>query len=261
MAQDLSIATEFMAKISRSGSINPLTNGDLTLVEDGPVRVAYAPFDHISINAKLVIVGITPGLSQATVALAAAQQHLTNGVDLEEALRRAKLTASFSGAMRSNLVAMLDSIGVQGLFDLKTTADLFAPDAEHVHFTSALRYPVFLKGKNYNGTPDMLKTPVLREMIETHLAEETAMLPQALWLPLGPKAEMALQHLASKNLLEKSRILSGLPHPSGANGERIAVFLGRKDAESVSRQTNPGPLIAASAALGHQIRALQEACR
>lgn len=257
MAQNLSIATEFMAEISRSGSINPLTNSDLTLVEDGPVRVAYAPFDHVATNAKLVIVGITPGLSQATVALATARQHLASGVDLEEALRRAKLTASFSGAMRSNLVAMLDSIGVHDLFDLKTTANLFAPGAEQVHFTSALRYPVFVNGKNYNGTPDMLKTPVLRQMIDTHLAEEAALLPQALWLPLGPKAEKALQHLTTKGLLEKSRILAGLPHPSGANGERIAVFLGKKDADQASRQTKPAPLLAAYKSLRNQISTLK----
>lgn len=257
MAQDLSIATEFMAKISRSGSIDPLTSGDLTLAQDGRIRVAYAPFDHIATNAKLVIVGITPGLSQATVALAAARQHLANGINLEEALRRAKLTASFSGALRSNLVAMLDSIGVHSLFDLKTTAGLFAPGAEHVHFTSALRYPVFVDGKNYSGTPDMLMTPILRQMIDTHLAEEAALLPEALWLPLGPKAETALQHLASRGLLEKSRILAGLPHPSGANGERIAVFLGKKDADQASRQTRPGPLLAAYKTLRKQISTLK----
>lgn len=257
MAQDLSIATEFMAKISRSGSIDPLASSDLTLAQDGRIRVAYAPFDHVVTNAKLVIVGITPGLSQATVALDAARQHLANGVDLEEALRRAKLTGSFSGTLRSNLVAMLDSIGVHGLFGLKTTADLFAPGAEHVHFTSALRYPVFVDGKNYNGTPDMLKTPILRQMIDTHLAEEAALLPKALWLPLGPKAETALQHLATRGLLEKSRILAGLPHPSGANGERIAVFLGKKDADQASRQTRPAPLLAAYKTLRKQISILK----
>ena len=258
MAQDLSIATEFMAKLSRSGSIDPLASSALTLVEDGRIRVAYAPFDHVATNAKLVIVGITPGLSQATVALAAAREHLAKGIiDLEEALRRAKLTASFSGALRSNLVAMLDSIGVNSLFDLKTTADLFAPGAEQVHFTSALRYPAFVDGKNYNGTPDMLKTPILRQMIDTHLAEEAALLPKALWLPLGPKAEMALQHLASRGLLEKSRILAGLPHPSGANGERIAIFLGKKDANQASRQTRPAPLLAAYKTLRNQISTLK----
>lgn len=258
MAQDLSIATEFMAKISRSGSIDPLASSDLTLAQDGRIRVAYAPFDHIATNAKLVIVGITPGLSQATVALAAARQHLANGVDLPEVLRRAKLTASFSGPLRSNLVAMLDSIGVHSFFGLKTTADLFAPGAEHVHFTSALRYPVFVDGKNYNGTPDMLKTPILRQMIDTHLAEEAALLPKSLWLPLGPKAETALQHLATNGLLEKSRILRGLPHPSGANAERIAVFLGKKDPAAASTKTNSNSLVSAYSALRKQIAELKE---
>lgn len=50
--------------------------------------VAYVPFDQVATDAYLVIVGITPWLSQAAVALAAARQNLANGVKVEEALRR-----------------------------------------------------------------------------------------------------------------------------------------------------------------------------
>ncbi|KIV66981.1 hypothetical protein SZ54_2334 [Rhizobium sp. UR51a] len=136
---------------------------------------------------------------------------------------------------------MLDSIGVNGLFGLKTTADLFAQGAEHVHFMSALRYPVFVNGKNYNGTPDMLKTPILRQMIDMHLAEEVALLPKALWLPLGPKAELALQHLASRGLVEShafsldfhiraGRMASGSPWSSA---KRMPI--GRRDKQDRHR--------------------------
>lgn len=159
--------------------------------------------------------------------------------------------------MRNNLTAMLDAIGVNQLFKIKSTGQLFTPGAEHVHFTSALRYPVFVNGKNYNGTPDMLRTPLLRQMVETYLAEEVKLLPKALWLPLGPKAEGALEHLSSKGLLDRSRILSGLPHPSGANAERVAVFLGRKDPAAASTQTKPAPLLAAFKTLRSQIANLK----
>ena len=60
-----------------------------------------------------------------------------------------KLTASFSGAMRSNLIAMLDGIGVAQHLGLKSAAELFTPGGERVHLTSALRYPVFKDGENY----------------------------------------------------------------------------------------------------------------
>lgn len=258
MAQDLSIAEKFLSSLSAASELDPLMNDQLLYARDGAIRVAYAPFDHVAKSAHLVVVGITPGLSQANAALRAARLHQGRGLPLDEVLRLAKLTASFSGgAMRSNLVAMLDAMGVNRLFDISSTDQLFTPNAEHVHFTSALRYPVFVNGKNYNGTPDMLKTPVLRQMVETHLAEEASLLPNALWLPLGPKADVALQHLASKNLLKRSRILSGLPHPSGANAERVAVFLGRKDPALASTQTRPAPLLAAHKALCNQIASLK----
>lgn len=260
MVQDLSIAKKFHPVISALESLDPRENEQLLIAQKGAVRIAYAPFDHVAMSARLVVVGIAPGLSQAKEALDAARRCRAKGLPLEESLRLAKLTASFSGgAMRSNLVAMLDAVGVHRLFDLRSTNSLFDPGAEHVHFTSALRYPVFVNGKNYNGTPDMLKTPVLRKLVETCLAEEAKLLPDALWLPLGPKAEGALQHLASKKILRGSHILSGLPHPSGANAERIAVFLGRKDPALVSRQTRPEPLLAARQALGKKIAALQGA--
>jgi hypothetical protein len=244
--------------MSASTLPDPLKSSQLAYAQDGAVRVAYAPFDHVATSARLVVVGITPGLSQANTALLAAQKHLAKGLPHEEVLRFAKLTASFSGgAMRSNLTTMLDAIGVNQLFDLKSTGQLFNPSAEHVHFTSALRYPVFVNGKNYNGTPDMLRTPILRALVDTYLAEEARLLPKALWLPLGPKAEVALHHLSSKGLLDRTHILSGLPHPSGANAERVAVFLGRKDPEMASSQTKPGPLLEAFKSLRRQIATLK----
>ena len=74
--------------------------------------------------------------------------------------------------------AMLEAIGVARYFGVPTTAEFFRPDAADIHFTSALRYPVFVDGKNYNGTPDMLATRIFRQMVETHLAEEAAFLPR-----------------------------------------------------------------------------------
>ncbi|RWN55767.1 hypothetical protein [Mesorhizobium sp.] len=257
MAQDLSIAEKYLVHIQPSAPID-LMSASMLYAEDGALRISYAPFDHIASKAKLVVVGITPGMTQAVAALAAARENLRRGVPLVHALRHAKLTASFSGGvMRKNLVTMLDAIGVANLFGIESTDALFTADAEHVHFTSALRYPVFVDGKNYNGTPDMLRTPLLRRMIETHLAEEARVLPEAVWLPLGPKAEAAVAHLARIGLLDRRRIIAGMPHPSGANAERVAVFLGRKDPSLASDQTNPGPLLHAYNALCTQIAELK----
>ncbi|MER8395413.1 hypothetical protein NKH10_26675 [Mesorhizobium sp. M1340] len=258
MAQDLSIAEKYLVDVQSSAPIDLMRDAAMLYAEAGALRICYAPFDHIASKAKLVVVGITPGMTQAVAALGAARESLRRGVPLAQALRHAKLIASFSGGvMRKNLVTMLDAIGVANLLGIESTDALFAADAEHVHFTSALRYPVFVDGKNYNGTPDMLRTPLLRRMIETHLAEEARVLSEAIWLPLGPKAEAAVAHLTKIGLLDRRRIVVGMPHPSGANAERVAVFLGRKHPSLASRQTNPVPLLHAYNALCAQIAELK----
>jgi hypothetical protein len=257
MQQDLTIAARYQPALASGDAHALLGSAALEVAHEGSLKVTYAPFDHVALNARLVVVGITPGESQALVAIRAQQAALSRGMSLPDALRAAKLTASFSGGvMRSNLIAMLDEIGVARLLGLRSSAELFTPGGELVHLTSALRYPVFVGGKNYNGTPDMIRTPLLRRMIETHLAEEARLLPEALWLPLGPKPAQALRHLAGMGHLDPARILDGLPHPSGANGERVAVFLGRKAPEAASTQTNGANLVASRAHLVAQVRGL-----
>lgn len=214
----------------------------LSLVQQGSLTVAYAPFDHVPRHADLVIVGITPGRTQAINAIAAASGALRSDKSHAEASRLAKLEGSFSGPMRTNLVSMLDHIGLASALGIATCMTLFDPARERVHFTSALRYPVFVGDENYNGTPDMLKTPLLKSMIDACLAEEARRLSKAVWLPLGPQAARALDYLCGRGLLDQARVLAGFPHPSGANAERIAYFTGRKARELLSSKTNPDSL-------------------
>lgn len=221
--------------------------------KDG-IEVMYAPFDYIETRARLVVVGITPGMTQAVNATNAAARAKEESKTQHQILVEAKSTASFSGgAIRNNLVSMLDAIGVADHLGVDGTAELFRNGSSDVHFTSALRYPVFVNGKNYNGTPNMLKTPMLKRMIDTYLTEEALLLPEAIWLPLGPQAQIAVQYLIDTGNLDQSKVLNGLPHPSGANSERVAVFLGRKDPALASSKTKPAPLLEAYSRLSSQI--------
>ena len=142
-------------------------------------------------------------------------------------------------ARQTQTKVLPDHIGVQHLLGVRSVAEAFDPKHELVHLTSALRHPVFVGNGNYNGTPDMLRTPALRGMVETLLAEEARALPQALWLPLGPKPASALAHLANRGVLDRERILDGLPHPSGANAERVAYFMGRMEGAVIFSKTRP----------------------
>jgi hypothetical protein len=203
------------------------------------IDIAYAPFDQVNLHAKIVIVGLTPGRQQMRNALLEAHRQLLSGKSVDEALAAAKVFASFSGPMRSNLVGMLDDIGVSDRLGLSTAASLWGQDNHLVQFTSVLRYPVFIDGANYSGNPDILVTKALVNQVRTYFAAEMRVLSGAIFVPLGPRVTAALEMLADQCGIDQSQVLSGLPHPSGANSERIAYFLGRKTRDALSGKTNP----------------------
>ncbi|WP_298425189.1 hypothetical protein [Rhodoblastus sp.] len=216
--------------------------------------VAYAPFDHVNLNADIVIVGLTPGRQQMRNALLEARRCLKSGFTDEAAKSAAKVFASFSGPMRTNLIAMLDSVGVNQALQLASTATLWGADADRVHFTSALRYPVFVENENYSGAPSILSTALLRKQLMQWFAAEMSALPNAVFVPLGPKVTEAVESAASHLGIGATRILAGLPHPSGANAERIAFFLGRKKREDVSAKVDTDRLLSCRASLEAKIR-------
>ncbi len=228
----------------------------LILARSQSITVSYAPFEHIEHGAKVVIVGITPGEQQARNDLLEVRRQLLASADNATALERAKVFASFSGAMRKNLIAMLDHVGLHRWAGLTSTAELWASRSDLIHFTSALRYPVFINGENYSGQPSMTATPTLRGFLDTCLKEEAIALSNAVWIPLGPKATQGVEWMILEGALDRKNVLIGLPHPSGASGERIKYFLGQKHRDDLSVKTEPSRLDAARERLTAQILSL-----
>jgi hypothetical protein len=205
----------------------------------GELSAHYIPFDYLNRAGRVVLVGISPGFVQWKNAVREAQRMLRAGAPDLETLRAAKYTGAFSGAIRPNLVALLDHVGLQRWLGIASCASLFGPDAHLMHVTGVLRQPVFVDGRNYNGaSPNMLTTPLLQQQILEYFAPEAAALTEAVFVPMGPKVALALHWLAGRGVIDKRRILHGLPHPSGANAERVAYFLGRKDKAALSNRTN-----------------------
>lgn len=233
--------------------LNDMTRADLDKEIDRPdrlivatsplggknIEVAYAPFDHINANADIVIVGITPGRQQMRNALLEAHRILKSGGSDGEAKAGAKVYASFSGPMRSNLVSLLDGIGINKVLGLDSTASLWGTASNRAQFTSALRYPVFIDGRNYSGTPAIASTPFLTDQLRQWFLPEMAALSNAIFVPLGPQIGDVLERAAERLGIDRNRVLSGLPHPSGANAERIAFFLGRKNRTALSTKVAP----------------------
>jgi hypothetical protein len=175
-------------------------------------------------------------------ALRELRRQLDAGASEAVALRAAKLTGAFSGAMRPNLVALMDAIGLHGWLGIRSCSDLFGLSSELVQTASVLRNPVFLKGDNYNGTPSMTCHKLLQAQMLEGFGRDARELPRAVYLPLGDKVTEALYFLADRGILNRQQILDGLPHPSGANAERIAYFLGKKERSALSVKTNADKL-------------------
>jgi hypothetical protein len=224
--------------------------------KEGAISVYYAPFEWVNPQAKVVLVGITPGKTQAANALQEAQRAMQCNASPAEVLRRARATGAFSGAMRPNLISLLDSVGLQHWLGLKTCKDLFEGQSHLLQTASVLQFPVYLNGGNYNGTPEPTKHPLLRAMVTEHFANLCQQLPAAVFVPLGSVPTRTLAWLATQGSVSPTRVLVGLPHPSGANAERIKYFLGQKKRSSLSTKTDPDKLDQAKASLLRLVLAL-----
>ncbi|WP_207064021.1 hypothetical protein [Motiliproteus sp. SC1-56] len=229
---------------------------ELKLSSSGQIETFYAPFEYVNPEARIVICGITPGLQQALIALQVAGETIRAGESVDAALLAAKQTASFAGSMRSNLIRMLDFVGINVHLGIESCSDLFGSHRHLLHTTSALRYPVFKSGKNYSGAPSMLRHSDLRAQVDLLLAKDLAAMPrETILVPLGDKVTEALEYVAAKGTIDERRILSGLPHPSGANAERIKFFLGEKPLDQLSSKTNGQVIATARSTLFRRLEA------
>ncbi len=247
------ISTVDLTAVDRPSLIPPA----FTLDREGALEVRYIPFETVNAGARVVVIGLTPGFTQWRNAVAEAQAQLQHGASAEQALVAAKRTGAFSGKLRPNLVALLDSIGLHRWLQVDSCHTLFGEHAGLLHSTSLLRHPVTKDALNYSGAPDPVRSPFLRKQIEHYFAEEARLIPNAVFVPLGPAVSAGMRWLVAEGVLRSDQIMDGLPHPSGANAERIAYFLGRKAAQDLSPKTNPLVLDRARSGLRGQVAKLQ----
>jgi hypothetical protein len=216
---------------------------ELRIYGDSKIEIWFSPMGLGVTNPEIWILGITPGWNQMRIAYEGAAAALEHGSSPAEASAKMKPNVAFAGTMRNNLVAMMDELGFPEVFGISTSADLFG--SELLRTGSVLKYPVFNGSqnntqndtrnstrnyiqnyiRNYNGhTPNPIKHPALRQMIDTVLAGELKSIGRCLILPLGKAVESVLQYSVSRGLVNDDQILSGFPHPSGANGHRKKQF-------------------------------------
>jgi hypothetical protein len=204
-----------------------LDRPDLLLGREGKLSVFYGPFDSVNTDARIVLLGLTPGWTQLRIALDAYCSAIRSGASDAAAQVAAKHAASFAG-MRIRLVRWLDDIGVPQWLGIPTTSYLFEDDSL-LHTTSLVRYPVFVgeERANYRGaSPRPAASSLLRELIRNLLVPELASIPDALVVPLGSAVSAAVSEL---DIADPGRCLIGFPHPSGANGWADRHFAKNRD--------------------------------
>ena len=212
-----------------------LLNDEYLLASEGRYRVYYAAFGAMPpADAKVVFVGLTPGLSQVTEAARAF-------AETPKAIREDPATyagilrhrVAFAGSMRRNLCSMLDAIGVPAALGIHDSNELFDEARAHAAATSALVYPVFVgpELRNFSGGGiDLERVGLFRHMIDELLGPRLAHAPDALVVPLGVAATTGVTYLRDRGALSSDRILIGVPHPSGSNGHRARQFQENADA-------------------------------
>ena len=197
--------------------------------------IYYTPFDYINDQARVVIVGITPGLHQMKKAYSTVVECKDRGWNDEEILHEVKKKASFEGPMRKNLVAMLDELGLAVYLSIPSTIDLFGSSSHLVYNTSLLPYAVFFDQKNFNGSrPDIMKTELLLSYVQKYFVNDITRLHNPLIIPLGVNITRVLRYLIEQRLIESQYVLGGFPHPSGGNGHRHRQY--RENKEEMKHQ-------------------------
>jgi hypothetical protein len=153
----------------------------------------YAPFDWINTNARVVVVGITPGRDSMLNAFRAAASALREGYSVEESSKRGKRAGSFSN-MRHTISEMFDDLGLPEALGIRRSNELFGTGYDLIHPTSCVRYPVLVwrEGKrkwvNYTGYTGCGKTQSASRNranwgIENH-SLRVGVVPRASWRDL-----------------------------------------------------------------------------
>ena len=185
------------------------------LEKEKNIEIYYAPFDYINSKAKIVIVGITPGLQQ----MLQSYEVINQGKSFKEV----KDLSSFKGSMRTGLIKYLDELKINDILKIKSCESLFNKDSKKLHTTSLVKYPVFDKGKNYSGS-SLLKKKILLDFLETHFVKELKKLNKTIIIPLGNTVSSTIDYLNDKFNLKLKCFLKGFPHPSGLNVRKDLQF-------------------------------------
>ena len=208
---------KYLNQIKALKKINKSTiiNSKFLINAENNIKIYYAPFDYINSKAKIMIVGITPGLQQMLQSF--------DAINHGKSLKEVKDLSSFKGSMRTTLIKYLDALSINKKLKIKSCESLFNINSKYLHSTSLIKYPVFDKGKNYSGS-GLLKKKILLDFLEAHFVKELKKLDKTIIVPLGNTVSSTIDYLNNEFKLNLKCFLKGFPHPSGLNVRKDIQF-------------------------------------
>ena len=228
---------QYAAHLSQTGATG-VENSVFDLGTESPYRLQYIPFEHVNHEARLVIVGITPGMNQLRIAYDAAQQGLRSNWGDEKILEYIKKQGAFGGkAMRPNLLKMLRHFDFERLLSIGDVTSLWGSNAHLLHTTSVVPHAAFKAGKMFAGSfGEVIRSGLLRRCFEENFVPTLPKLPKnAMYVGLGPCPLEALKWSAEQGLIERDQVLGAFCHPSSSGGSMTRYYLrevGRDDLKS-----------------------------
>lgn len=202
---------------------------DFVLGTERGFTVYYVPFEYVNSDARLVLVGITPGPDQLKCAHATARRLLSGPTADDVILREIKRSCAFDG-MRPRINEMLDHFGIPSCIGAISASSLWEADFRYFHTTSVVPNATFRSGDYFNGPfSDVLKVGLLRRQFEdVFIPSIKGMSGQAVYVGMGPVADEALKTCVSRGVLRQQQVLGYFPHASGTSGSQFAYFMRRK---------------------------------
>ncbi|MEG2983375.1 MAG: hypothetical protein RR835_01660, partial [Peptostreptococcaceae bacterium] len=153
--------------------------------------------------------------------------------DIESIQYKCKVAGRFSGSLRKNIISMLDGIKLNEALNLNSCSEIFQEKDYLLHTVSLIPYPVFVKKQNYTGhTPKLIKADFLMKYVYVNFINELERIENSrdiLLIPLGKAVEEVLDKLRDEGIISENQILTGFPHPSGANVNRMIQFEQNKE--------------------------------
>ena len=218
-----------ICRLGTAGANSP----ELVIENTGRDILRYIPFEHVNADAKLVIVGITPGPNQLRLAYGEVQRLMAVGIPTATLLHEVKKLGAFGGsAMRPNLLRYLRHFKFDKILRIPDVESLWEENAGLFHGTSVIPHAAF------TTTPEggesmfagsfayLMASPLFREcFMDCFVSTLREINPDALYIGLGDCPEDALQWCVDNGYLHARQFLGSFCHPSTSGGSAPSVYI------------------------------------